>query len=68
MVTITAPEKSTQQHCERLHPLGLEGGITKVRTNRHGLYSRASNVLRSRYVRVRPQTAMLFYTQYAFCL
>ena len=53
VVTITAPEKFTQQHCEWLRPRGLEGGIIKVRTNRHGLYSRASNILRSRYVRVR---------------
>ena len=66
MVTITAPEKNTQQHCEWLRPRGLEGGIIQVRTNRHGLYSRASNILRSRYVPVRPHTAMIYYTQYAF--
>ena len=54
MVAITAPEKSTQQPCEWLRPRGPEGGIIRVRTNRHGLYSRASNILRCRYVRVRP--------------
>ena len=68
MVTITAPGNSTQQHCGWLRPLGLEGGIIQVRTNRHGLYSRASNILRSRCVRVRPHTAMLYYTQYVFCI
>ena len=44
MITITAPEKATQQHCELLRPRDLEGGIIQVRANRHGLYSRASNV------------------------
>ena len=44
MITITAPEKATQQHCEWLRPRGLEGGIIQVRANRHGLYSRASNI------------------------
>ena len=47
MITITAPEKATQQHCEWLRPRGLEGDIIQVRANRHGLYSRASNILRS---------------------
>ena len=42
MAMITAPEKDTQKHCEWLRPLGLEGGTTKVRENRHGLYSGAS--------------------------
>ena len=44
MITITAPEKVTQQHCEWLRPRGLEGDIVLVRANRHGLYSRASNI------------------------
>ena len=45
MITITAPEKATRQHCEWLRPRGLEGGIIlQVRANRHGLYSRASNI------------------------
>ena len=44
MITATAPEKATQQHCERLRPRGLEGGIIQVRANRHGLYSRASSI------------------------
>ena len=61
-------EKSTQQHCEWLRLRGLDGGIIQVLTNRHGLYSRASNILRSRYVRVRPHAAMLYYTQYVLCL
>ena len=62
MFTITAPEKSTQQHCEWLRPRGPEGGIIQVRTNRHSLYSRASNILRSRY------TYEYDHTQPAFCL
>ena len=57
MVTIAAPEKSTHSsNCEWLRHRGPEGGIVQVRTNRHGLYSRASNILRRRYVRVRPHT------------
>ena len=44
MVTINAPEKITQQHREWLRPRGLEGGLLQVHTNRHGLYSRASNI------------------------
>ena len=67
MMTITAPEKATQQHCERLRPRGLGGCIIQVRGNRHGLYFRASN-MRSRYVQARPHTAMLYHTQHAFCL
>ena len=30
MITITAPEKATQQHCEWLRPRGLEGCIVQV--------------------------------------
>ena len=30
MITITAPGKATQQHCERLRPRGLEGCIVQV--------------------------------------
>ena len=30
MITITAPEKATQQHCEWLRPRGLEGCIIQV--------------------------------------
>ena len=44
MITTTAPEKATQQHCKWLRPRGLEDGIIQVRANRHGLYSRASNI------------------------
>ena len=44
MVTITAPEKATQQHCEWRRARELEGGIVQVWANRHGLYSRASNI------------------------
>ena len=36
----------------------------QVRTTRHGLYSRASNILRSRYVRVRPHTICFLSTAY----
>ena len=34
VITMTAPEKATQQHCEWLRPRGVEGGITQVRANR----------------------------------
>ena len=64
VVTITAPQNSTQQHCEWLRPRGPAGGIVQVRTNRHGLYSRASNMLRTRYVRVRPHTICFLSTTY----
>ena len=30
MITITAPEKATQQHCEWLRPRGLKGCILQV--------------------------------------
>ena len=30
MITITAPGKATQQHCEWLRPRGLEGCIIQV--------------------------------------
>ena len=30
MITITAPGKATQQHCEWLGPRGLEGCIIQV--------------------------------------
>ena len=30
MITITAPEKATQQHCEWLRPRGLEGCTMQV--------------------------------------
>ena len=30
VITIPAPEKATQQHCERLRPRGLEGCIIQV--------------------------------------
>ena len=30
MITITAPEKATQQHCEWLRPRGLESCILQV--------------------------------------
>ena len=30
MITITAPEKATQQHCKWLRPRGLEGCILQV--------------------------------------
>ena len=58
MLTITPPEYPSQQHCEWLGPRVLERGIIQVRTNRHGLYSRTSNILRSGYVLVRPHTAI----------
>ena len=44
VITITAPEKATQQHCWWLRPRGLGGGIIRVRANRHGVYSRTSNI------------------------
>ena len=30
MITVTAPGKATQQHCEWLRPRGLEGCSTQV--------------------------------------
>ena len=57
MITITAPEKATKQHCEWLRPRGLEGCIIQVRPPVAKL-RHAKAVVSRQYPRKNPMSGM----------